>query len=91
MCRYFVNEPLNCSFTVRGKGNSYLGYKLDNEGFQVLFNNTSGANPVSYSVETVAVFPEFKTVRLGSKIMHKVVRFRMNVTLPLQLGSASGD
>jgi len=40
--------------------NSYLGFQLDNGRFQVLFQNSSGANPASYSVGTVDSFLEFK-------------------------------
>jgi hypothetical protein len=75
----------------RGKGNRDLGYQLDNRGFQVIFQNSSGAKPASHSVETVAIFPDFKAVRLGSKKLHTVVRFRMSVTVALLLGTASGD
>jgi len=91
MCQYFVNEPLICGFTVRGKGNRDLGYQLDNGGFQVIFQNSSGANPASHSVGTAAIFPEFKAVTLGSKKLHIVASFRMGVTVPLLLGTASGD
>ena len=46
-------------FTVRGRGNSDLGYWMDNGGFQVLFQNGSVVNPASHAVGTVDSFPEF--------------------------------
>lgn len=65
-----------------------IGYRMDNEQIQVLFQNSSRANPASHSVGTEDSFPEFKAVRLGSKTLHIVVSFRMCVTVLLLLGES---
>jgi hypothetical protein len=36
------------------------GYKVENGGIQVLFQNSAGVNPASHSVGTVDSFLEFK-------------------------------
>jgi len=83
MCHDFVHEPLSGGFTVRG--NSDLGYQLDNGGFQVLFQNGCGANTASHVLGTVDSFPSLKRQRRGSKPLHIVLMFRMSVAVALLL------
>jgi hypothetical protein len=55
-----VNVSLSGGFTFRRRWSSDLGYKLENGGFQVLFQNSAGANQASHSVGNVDSFLEFK-------------------------------
>ena len=90
-CQGFVNESISAGFTVRGEGNSNLGYQMDNGGIQVIFQNIFGFNPASHSVGTVDIFPEIKAAEVRDQPLHLGLKFRMSVTVPLLLRTASSD
>jgi hypothetical protein len=55
-----VNVSLSGGFTVRRRGNSDLGYRMEKGELQIIIQNGSGTNPASHSVGTVESFHEFK-------------------------------
>ena len=55
-----LGQNVLLSLTFRERGNSGLGYRMDNGGFQVLFQNGCGVNLTSHALGTVESFPKFK-------------------------------
>jgi len=80
-----VYVSLSGGFTIRGRGNSDLGYQLDNGGFQGIFQNGSGANVSSHTMGTAVSFPHFKSAETREQPLRLLLRFRMSVTVPLHL------